>query len=89
MSRLAVRVAFIAGVALLGFGATGFARASVAALEDLAGGAFVASGAPALLGPIDAAGRNGWQCAPERAAQASRPDAAELPAAGSAAAGRP
>jgi len=89
MSRLAVRVAFIIGVALLGFGGTGFARASVAALEDLAGGAFVASGAPALLGPIDAAGRNGWRCVSERTAQTTQPGEAELPAAGAPAAGRP
>lgn len=88
MSSLLVRLAFLAAVALLGVGGAGFARASIVAGDDLAHGAFAPSASPALLGPINELGRNGWQCAPERAAQASEAHAAGLPAPDSIAAAR-
>jgi len=42
-------------------------------------GALPASAAPALLGPITASGRSGWDCAPERAATARTAASAGLP----------
>ncbi|HET6276144.1 MAG TPA: hypothetical protein VFE16_09475 [Candidatus Cybelea sp.] len=55
------------------------AVASAASLEDLLTGALTPSAAPALLGPITAAGRVGWECKPERAAAAGSWHEAELP----------
>ncbi|MGA8575330.1 MAG: hypothetical protein WB609_06520 [Candidatus Cybelea sp.] len=55
------------------------AVASAASLEDLLSGALTPSAAPALLGPITAAGRVGWECKPERAAAAGSWHDAELP----------
>ena len=85
MPRLLVRLAFITALALLGAGTAGFARASIVALGDL-GNPFAPSAVPSLLGPINELGRNGWDCVPERAAQAARAKAARLPAAGTVAA---
>jgi hypothetical protein len=79
MDRFGTRLAFTIALALLTAGSAGFARASVAALQDLASSQLQSSATPALLGPINELGRNGWQCAPERAAQAVRGKAAELP----------
>ena len=56
------------------------AAAGATTLEDLLSGAMVTSAAPALLGPITAAGRVGWECKPERAAGTPTYRQAELPA---------
>jgi hypothetical protein len=56
------------------------AAAGAATLEDLLSGGMAPSAAPALLGPITAAGRVGWECKPERAAGAPTYRQAELPA---------
>jgi len=79
MTRLGIRLAFAIALTLLGLGGASFARASVASLDDLIAGQSVPSGPPALLGMINELGRNGWQCAPERAATSSRVYDAELP----------
>ena len=78
MMRLSVRVAFPLALALLGLGGVGFARAAALQLDGLAAG-LPSSVAPALLGPINELGRNGWNCLPERAAVAKTASAAELP----------
>lgn len=57
------------------------AVAGAATLEELLAGAMLPSAAPALLGPITADGRVGWECKPERAAAAATVHQAELPAA--------
>lgn len=77
MSRLRFKlvVATIAFVAA----SLGIAAAALASLDDLAGVDLVPSAAPSLLGPITEAGRTGWDCAPEKAAMASRWHDAELP----------
>ncbi|HXO17934.1 MAG TPA: hypothetical protein VN909_07170 [Candidatus Dormibacteraeota bacterium] len=80
MSRtLLLRV--VAAVLLAGalFCSGRFAAASAASLEDLLAGALAPSAAAALLGPITAAGRVGWECKPERAAAAAGWHEAELP----------
>ncbi len=59
-----------------------FAVASASSVEDLLTGALAPSAAPALLGPITAAGRVGWECKPERAAAAGSWHDAELPSDG-------
>lgn len=55
------------------------ALANAASLEDLVAGTLTPSAAPALLGPITAEGRKGWDCKPERAAAAMHAHEAELP----------
>jgi hypothetical protein len=79
MVRFGSRLAFGLALALLTAGSAGFARASVAAIQDLANAELPSSSIPSLLGPINELGRNGWQCVPERAAQAVRGATAELP----------
>jgi hypothetical protein len=79
MVRFGTRLAFTIALALLTAGSAGFARASVAALQDLTNAELQSSATPSLLGPINELGRNGWQCTPEQAAQALRGKAAELP----------
>ena len=79
MTRMLVRLAFIAAVALLGVAGGGFARASLTTLDQLAGAQLVPSAEPRLLGPINELGRNGWQCFPEQAAAAKTVHDAELP----------
>jgi len=79
MKGFGARLAFGIAFALLTAGSVGFARASLVTLDELATAQLQPSTAPALLGPINEAGRNGWQCAPERAAKATRPRDAELP----------
>jgi hypothetical protein len=74
-----MRIALILALALLGVASADFARASVLSLNDLAKGQFLPSESPTLLGPIDAVGRTGWQCAPERAATTQHAATAELP----------
>jgi hypothetical protein len=71
----------VAGLLLAaGFAWSGhFAIAGAATLEDLLAGALTPSAAPALLGPITATGRVGWECKPERAAAAAPYRQAELP----------
>ncbi len=65
----------VAALVLAG-GAAGLARASV---DELAAHSLAPSALPAILGPISALGRAGWDCVPERAAQAQLVDHAELP----------
>ena len=79
MFRSASRLAFPAGLALLALGGASFARAAIAETDEFARASFVPSAAPALLGPINELGRNGWQCAPEQAVRATRASAADLP----------
>lgn len=55
------------------------AWASALALQTLAAEALVPSAVPALLGPITATGRIGWNCAPEHAAGAPTARGGELP----------
>jgi hypothetical protein len=55
------------------------ALADAASLETLLAGALAPSAAPALLGPITAEGRKGWDCKPERSAAAVSAQQAELP----------
>lgn len=64
-----------AAVVLIGGGA-GLARASV---DELNGIHLAPSALPAVLGPINARGRAGWDCVPEQAAAASSAARAELP----------
>lgn len=79
MSRNLVRLASTGIVALLlGLGAS-LAHAAVATLDDLANAQLVPSTQPALLGPINELGRNGWQCLPEKAAQSTAAMKADLP----------
>jgi hypothetical protein len=78
MSNLA-RLAFIATLALLLATGAGLARASWSTLDELANAQLVPSSPPALLGPINELGRNGWACRPEQAARASDVAHAELP----------
>ena len=66
-------------LALLAWGTVGFTHASRVAANDLTNAALPTSAAPGLLGPIDALGRNGWRCLPERAAATSVARDAELP----------
>ena len=73
-----VATGLLAGALLCGR----LAVASAASLEDLLAGALTPSAAPALLGPITAAGRVGWECKPERAAAAGSWHDAELPPTG-------
>jgi hypothetical protein len=67
----------VAAVVLVG-AAAGLARASV---DELSQFSLTPSPLPALLGPITALGRSGWDCAPERAAGAALVEHADLPAA--------
>ena len=79
MSRLWIRVALCAALALgIGGGAVAGA-AGASSLESMLAGAFQPSAAPALLGPITEAGRKGWTCKPEQAAAARDWRKAELP----------
>ncbi|MGP6159534.1 MAG: hypothetical protein ACLPYS_18835 [Vulcanimicrobiaceae bacterium] len=77
--RILARLAFIVTFALLLATGAGLARASWSTLDELASAQLVPSGAPALLGPINELGRNGWACRPEQAARASEVVNAELP----------
>lgn len=79
MPRFPVRLAFCLALALLGLAGATLARASIAALDDLEQAALSDVAEPALLGPVNELGRNGWNCLPERAAAAKRARAAELP----------
>ncbi|MGH7728985.1 MAG: hypothetical protein ACREM2_09360 [Vulcanimicrobiaceae bacterium] len=79
MARTFVRVAVIATLALFAGLGAGFARASVLTLDQVADAGLVPSAAPGLLGPINALGRNGWNCLPEHAARSVSAEAAELP----------
>ncbi len=74
-----VRLVLVVCAALLGGAGLTVARASVPDLADLTRTTLVPSAAPALLGPIDALGRNGWKCVPEQAAKATSVRSAELP----------
>jgi hypothetical protein len=80
MKGFGTRLAFGIALALLTAGSAGFARASILALDQLGSAQLQPSAIPALLGPINELGRNGWQCAPEHAAKAARTKDADLPA---------
>jgi hypothetical protein len=71
----------LALTAALLFGAAGaaVAWANADALIGLNVQALVPSGPPSLLGPINELGRTGWQCRPEKAADAQHAKMAELP----------
>jgi hypothetical protein len=71
-SRVAAPVALV----VLILGGAGLAYAS---LDELSAAQQISAPAPDLLGPIDATGRTGWDCPPERAARAGRPHEALLP----------
>jgi hypothetical protein len=79
MFRFGRRLAFTAALALLTLASAGFARASIAALDTIADTPLQSSPLPALLGPINELGRNGWQCFPEQAAKSPGHRGAELP----------
>ncbi len=70
------RVAAPVALVVLILGGASLARAS---LDELAAAQTLASGVPDLLGPIDAGGRTGWDCPPERAARSGRVHEALLP----------
>ena len=78
MSRTLRNLVLTATFALLALASANFARASVGALDAIARAQLLPS-VPALLGPVDESGRNGWDCRPERAASAKSAAAAELP----------
>jgi hypothetical protein len=73
------RLVFGTAVALLTLAGAGFARASVLALDAVAGTQLDASAIPVQLGPINELGRNGWKCEPEQGAKAHAARAAALP----------
>ena len=75
-SRL--RLVVLCAALLCGAGVA-MARASMPDLDELSRTTLVPSTVPALLGPVDAAGRNGWKCVPEQAAKTSSAGAGELP----------
>jgi hypothetical protein len=77
MSRLHLKL-FVVTLAFV-VASLGIAAAALASLDDLAGVDLVPSVTPSLLGPITEVGRTGWDCAPEKAAMASRWHDAELP----------
>lgn len=79
MSSASVLRLLAAGLMTAALLCGGAALAKAASLEDLLTGQLVASGAPALLGPITSEGRKGWDCKPERAAAAAHSGQAELP----------
>jgi hypothetical protein len=76
MHRVLGRWSVLVAAVVLAGAAVGLARASV---EELSQAGLVPSGVPAILGPISALGRAGWDCVPERAAGAAAADHAELP----------
>jgi hypothetical protein len=76
MQRFAGRSVVVIVALVLGGAAAGLARASV---DEIKGALLQPSALPAILGPITDLGRNGWDCAPERAAQAKSAGHAELP----------
>jgi hypothetical protein len=76
MQRVLARLLIPLAVVVLICGGMGLARAS---LDDLAVAQSLASSSASLLGPINALGRTGWDCAPEKAARAARVREAELP----------
>jgi len=76
MLRVLARFSIPLAIVVLILGGMGLARAS---LDDLAVAQSLASAPASLLGPIDALGRTGWDCVPEKAARAARVRDAELP----------
>jgi hypothetical protein len=72
-------LACVSIVMLAGAGAAGVALGAEASLDTLLSVDLPASVQPALLGPITASGRAGWDCAPEHHATASKTADADLP----------
>jgi hypothetical protein len=72
------RLAFIVAIALFLATGAGLARASLSSLDDVANAQLLPSATPALLGPINELGRNGWACKPEQAARSVKVRSAEL-----------
>jgi hypothetical protein len=68
----------LVAVVLMSVG-TGLARAAAVGLDQLSAMQLAPSSVPTFLGPISALGRNGWSCAPEKAAKAADVKDAELP----------
>ncbi len=79
MPRMPLRLALTLALALVGVGSVGFAYASVSAIDGIGTDTLTASAPPALLGPVNELGRNGWQCTPEQAALAKKARNAQLP----------
>jgi hypothetical protein len=74
-SRL-LAAGFLLGALLCGR----IALANAGSVEDLLAGGLLPSAAPGLLEPITSAGRKGWDCKPEHAAEAQHWHVANLPA---------
>jgi len=79
MSRVLALRLFVAGLVLAALFCGRLAVASAASVEDMLSGGLLPSGAPALLEPITSAGRKGWDCKPEHAAEAEHWHSAHLP----------
>jgi hypothetical protein len=73
-----IRVILAAAVLTAAAGA-GIASANAPSLFVATAQGLLPSADPALLGPITAEGRSGWQCRPEKAAQASSAQDGDLP----------
>jgi hypothetical protein len=80
MSRVLALRLLAAGLVLAALLCGRLAIASAASVEDMLSGGLIPSAVPGLLEPITSAGRNGWDCKPERAAEADRWHNAHLPA---------
>jgi len=81
MSRVLALRLVAAGLVLAALLCGRLAIASAASVGDALTGGLVPSAVPGLLDPITSAGRNGWDCKPERAAEADRWHTAHLPSA--------
>lgn len=68
MVRRGRNATFLFVIVLLLAAAAGFARAAEGTWNDFMRAASTGTALP-LLGPIDEAGRSGWACKPERAAE--------------------
>ncbi len=79
MPRMKFRLVLVLAAAVLGVGGAGLAHASVQTIDELTSGGLVPSAAPSLLGPINALGRVGWDCVPERTARTTTVRDARLP----------
>lgn len=69
----------IAALLVLAGGSGGYAFAHVDALAAISGVTLEPSATPDLLDAIDERGRTGWECRPEKAAQAADARNAQLP----------
>ena len=79
MPHIRLRLSLVLAAAVFAFGAAGLARASLQTIDEMTNAVLVPSAPPGLLGPIDAVGRIGWDCVPERTAGAPSARDARLP----------